>query len=463
MRRVLYSDSEAGDRLHEVSRDSLSRMRSIMAPVLAMETPKVSLYIASARRLVWTQQRCRASAAAPPYPRNAPAHVAAYMFCATHQVRLGVLVTPTSGSVILLGGSKHANLDVAFDELSSVTSQSVTLGQSSAVWRFMPRKGTLPSEPSVSSVRWIYSTDLQMFDPSMESSEAAVADWYLAMQTTEIRNSAAPEYEQQRQCSAAAAGNWDGVNGLVAMDFGMNTAPASICNRQPSAECAEHGEPTYDACSGAMEASARIDACFVAWSPGSTLDDDGCIVVPSCLEPPVETPVSSVGTCCNPVVHVANLEATPAPSGDGNFYLCECWRLCRRIPSLEAHWTAPPCVLPLRCTLEGSKAQSAFLRQCTGLPTKSAVADFSVTLMNPCGWQFQYSYARQPAPNRPLQPIGNRIESAKGSPRFSTIKRALKLLTSASPTTLYAISVHADGMGFSRGSGCAADGNLNPK
>ena len=122
-------------------------------------------------------------------------------------------------------------------------------------------------------------------------------------------------------------------------------------------------------------------------------------------------------------------------------YFCECWRLCRRISNVDVHWTEPPCLSPMRCTSEESRAQSAFLRLCTSLPAKCGVAEFSITLMNPCGWKFRYSYARQSTPSESLQQIDGHLERLTMHRR--RWPRALKMLSSASPCTLYALSIDA--------------------
>ena len=151
-------------------------------------------------------------------------------------------------------------------------------------------------------------------------------------------------------------------------------------------------------------------------------------------------------------------EITSPPTVLDRSYFCECWRLCRRVPGVEAQWDPPPpCFMATRCLTEESKAQVAFLRHCTASPTKSAVADFSVMLMNPCGWKFRYSYARQPESNESMKHLENRDKPLTGRRQPTLFKRALKFLTSGSPCTLYDVRMHTSG---DPSHGCGAHGSI---
>ena len=151
-------------------------------------------------------------------------------------------------------------------------------------------------------------------------------------------------------------------------------------------------------------------------------------------------------------------EITSPPTVLDRSYFCECWRLCRRVPGVEAQWDPPPpCFMATRCSTEESKAQVAFLRHCTALPTKAVVADFSVTLMNPCGWKFRYSYARQPESNESRKHLEKRNKNSTGRRQTAMFKRALKFLTSGSPCTLYDVRMQTS---RDPSHGCGSHGSI---
>ena len=144
--------------------------------------------------------------------------------------------------------------------------------------------------------------------------------------------------------------------------------------------------------------------------------------------------------CCDgPIPSESRVPQDPTQSST---YFCDCWRICRRIPGVKTQRIASSRDLPLRCSVDSAKDQSALLRFCVRMsspvhtPAESRAVDLSVTLINPCGWKLSYSY-------NVLADSLQKPCKSKLAPRLSTVKKLLSKVTSSSPFTLYALSMEA--------------------
>jgi hypothetical protein len=253
--------------------------------------------------------------------------------------------------------------------------------------------------------------------------------------------------------------------GLADTDSDILTTPALVCGNQQPPDLAPMADAVWSSslsstsvpsshCYSACNNNCTQDPAICAWPLGSTPDanwanrqHDAAITCLHTWTIDAPAPEKEPALGCDVAIRTSQScaatrpEITSPPTVIDRSYLCECRRLCCRVPGVEAQWAAPPCDSPTRCTIEAAKAQSTFLRRCIAL--KSGVAAFSISLMNPCGWRFRYTYAGQPESNEPKFHT-NHVEHSKASRHPAVLQRALKVFTNASPCTLYAVSMHAD-------------------
>ena len=190
--------------------------------------------------------------------------------CVVYQVRLGVMVAPIVGSVMLVGGSKYEQLDAAFDELS----QSIASGVS-------PSSKLCLAPACFSDHLRAYSFGVSTRDTSdgpipMAPTWAATSGACETYARKTTRDPGAPQSSPYPQFSVAAAGCRIEPAG---MGFASSGDPTRVNYEVPEAASTMFITSTYgvytltddgsDALDYSSPSSASQSNCYSACSPSS--------------------------------------------------------------------------------------------------------------------------------------------------------------------------------------------------